>query len=359
MNNISTCPHFAHCSGCAIPLEETPPIWESALEFFKKFSIYPSLQISKSRHWRLKAKLAVRGTHDNPIIGLFKEGTHEAISIPHCQVHHPSINQAVEIVRQAIQESKISIYNDSSGLLRYLQFFVERETGKIQLTLILNAEATDPTIDRFCQNLLQLHPWHSLWINFNPQKSNRILSSSWQKIFGSDRLTQSIKGIRIPFHPGAFAQAHLDLFEVLLQTVNTWVPPNSRIVELFAGVGVIGLSLLQNCQKLLLIENNPFAEIPSLPKCSHLIQDANLFDDFDSYDVAIVDPPRKGLGPTLLKKLSQAKKLRLIYISCGFESFQRDCLELTAAGWSLKQAEGFLLFPGTNHVETAALFEIS
>src|SRR4051812_48539604 len=109
MNIISTpqCLHFKNCSGCEISLNETPLVWNSALLFFKQYSVVPEMNISNCCEWRMKAKLAVQGTFENPKIGLYKKGTHEAFSIPHCLVHHPSINRAVLIVKEALAFAKL------------------------------------------------------------------------------------------------------------------------------------------------------------------------------------------------------------------------------------------------------------
>ena len=48
----------------------------------------------------------------------------------------------------------------------------------------------------------------------------------------------------------------------------------------------------------------------------------------------------------------------LVYVSCGFASFERDCDALVGSGqWTLKRAEGFNFFPGSNALETLAVFE--
>jgi 23S rRNA (uracil1939-C5)-methyltransferase len=347
-----------------MPLQDTPIVWDAILSFFSSFGITPHLYRSLSKGWRLKAKLAVRGTSNNPLIGLFQRGTHEVCSIPYCQVHHPSINRAVFILDEMIKKSKISIYDETAqrGLLRYFQLFVGRDTGLVQLGIVLNDFSLSPEVEKFCKQLDQ-PIWHSIWVNFQPEKNNRVLGFAWQKICGEEYLYQPLLDQIIPFHPGAFAQAHLELFESLIKTIQSWVPSNTRIVELFAGVGVIGMFLEPTCKRLLLIENNPFAELSFRArlkqsiKCEYRVQDAGQFQDFDSFDTLLVDPPRKGLGPTLLQKLSDANNLRLIYVSCGWESFQKDCQILISSGWFLEKAEGFLLFPGTNHVEILALFE--
>ncbi len=99
--------------------------------------------------------------------------------------------------------------------------------------------------------------------------------------------------------------------------------------------------------------------------------------------VLIVDPPRKGLedevldelckpfnpkqpmveSPTLLAFSDEAVNWtndvkRLIYVSCGFDALARDCDRLlsSAGGWTLESATGYVLFPGSNHIETLCVF---
>ena len=53
-----------------------------------------------------------------------------------------------------------------------------------------------------------------------------------------------------------------------------------------------------------------------------------------------------------------ARLSRLVYLSCGFAAFQRDCDALVKSGeWRLTHAEGFNFFPGSDHVETLAVFD--
>jgi tRNA/tmRNA/rRNA uracil-C5-methylase (TrmA/RlmC/RlmD family) len=85
--------------------------------------------------------------------------------------------------------------------------------------------------------------------------------------------------------------------------------------------------------------------------CLHLLKEK-------SVETVIVDPPRKGLDLSLLKALGEAENIcNLIYVSCGWGSFQRDCMLLLSDGWQLKEAEAFLFFPGSNHLEILAFFE--
>lgn len=82
------CPHFSECSGCVIEKDLTsPPILTDAAEFFTKdlgLPLLPSTFLSV-HGWRLRARLAVRGPPQKPIIGLYSAGTHKAIDLTDCR----------------------------------------------------------------------------------------------------------------------------------------------------------------------------------------------------------------------------------------------------------------------------------
>jgi len=359
MNNPSHCPHFSHCSGCELTDIYNPPVWKEALAFFREEGIEPDFVHEGFSQTRLKAKLAVRPGPETkpetrPAIGLFKKNTHEVFSIPNCLVHHSAINRAALIIKEEIVIHNILPYreNPPSGTLRYIQFFVDRASGRIQLVLVANHGDLIP----FCKALLKHDLWHSIWINEQSDQTNRILGNTWKLIYGEPFLWQTLNGISIPFHPGAFSQTHLPLFEKMLKKIETWVHPEDRVLELYAGVGAIGLSIRHKAKQLTLLENNPFAHLSfqqmkiDIP---YLCIDAKSAD-FSNCDLLIIDPPRKGLDKEIAPKIDAS---RLIYVSCGFESFKRDAKQLLSLGWKIKEATGYLLFPGTNHVETLALFE--
>lgn len=361
MKEFSTnpCPHFPACSGCTLGQDLlNPPVWQQVLSFFRGH-LEPRLITDGFLSTRFKAKLAVR---PGPEIGLFRKHSHEVVSIPQCKVHHPSINLGAALVKKEIEAHRFPLYREipPSGLLRYIQLFACRDTGKIQLVLVLNAPNRTPEIDSFCQSLLQHDLWHSLWLNFHPTESNRVLGSAWHQIAGEPFLRQTLNGIPIAFHPGAFSQSHFPLFEQMLRTLDSWTAPEKKILELYAGVGAIGLALSRKAPCLDLVENNPFARLsfensnPPPHLQYHCLDAAEAAPLIEEDQLIIADPPRKGLDAPILERLCSIKKGRLLYVSCGFESFQRDAEKLLSAGWTFSRAEGYLLFPGTNHVEILA-----
>ena len=75
-------------------------------------------------------------------------------------------------------------------------------------------------------------------------------------------------------------------------------------------------------------------------------------------DVVIVDPPRKGLEPALRAGLCAHPPTRLVYVSCGLESFLEDARALLATGRvTLGALEAWAFLPFTDHVEVLARFD--
>lgn len=360
MNELSTlnCPHFGACSGCVLSKNmDTPPIWEDVVKYFNQPI---SLEVGLMHGWRTKAKLAIRGTAEAPKIGLFQAGSHTIQTIPCCVAQHPSINHAVSILEQAIRWEKISIYNEKTGLLRYAQFFVDLATQKIQLVLVV--QEMDPSLYRLTKRLLEKDVWQSIWFNVQPSKMNRIFGDQWIHSSGEAYLNQTLVGAPFLFHPASFAQAHWTLFEKLALYVVEQVPQGTKLVELYAGVGAMGCLAASRCASVQLVENNPFS-FASFQAISHRKNVMYHLEDASASgarildaDCVLVDPPRKGIDAPLLRALEKHAG-KLIYVSCDFTSFVRDCDQLLKNGWVLTGGKGYLLFPGTNHVEVVALLE--
>lgn len=372
--NDILCPHFNICSGCTLNVAvDSPKVLDEAKHYFQQRGMSSYQLIADSpTGWRCRAKLAVRGQTIDPHIGLYREGTHNVVDIPFCKVHHPQINRSVELIKRWIIEENIQPYNELSfhGTLRYVQLVVERATGRVQVSLVINGHKQLTKSFKRLWDMEGPNFWHSLWANYNTNKTNVIFGSEWKLFHGEPLLWETFGRTKVCFQPASFAQANLDLFDKMLKRITDIVPAKSSVVEFYAGVGVIGLCLAHKCSRVHCIEINPLAEAcfqesrAKLGEESHKItfhtgKASDFLDLLRDCDTIIVDPPRKGLDQTLLKSFkSQQGPKKLIYISCGWPSFQKDCDALLEAGWKLVEAAGYLFFPGSDHIETLAVFSL-
>ena len=367
---LSTCPHAAVCSGCLLGTER--PLTEKALFFFKEqgFKDYSVVQ-GRTTGWRTRAKLAVRRQRGALCCGLFRRGSHEVVSIPHCLVHHPKINDALPVL-YALPPRKAYDECSGEGQLRYVQFMVERTSGRVQLSLVLNLPNFESSLvhdwELWAKNLFSKEPdrWHSFWINLQPKPTNTIFGPQWKLVCGQPLMWEELCGQQIPLLPTHFSQANLGMFERLLDDLLLLLPKNQRVVDLYGGMGVIGCVVAPKCQNVTIVESSPGSQEPFLEakrklpagtSIRHIVGDVDdNLDVLDEASAVIVDPPRKGLSRPVLEALKEKQVERLFYISCRFDTLERDAQALMEGGFSISWARSYLFFPGTDQIETLVLF---
>jgi 23S rRNA (uracil1939-C5)-methyltransferase len=152
--------------------------------------------------------------------------------------------------------------------------------------------------------------------------------------------------------------------------VHESVSDGARVAEYYCGVGPIGLGLLRRAAHVAFVESAPGAvrglELGLAARPATERARAAVFADEASAalaalyraDVAIVDPPRKGLDAALVAALAAAPPARVVYVSCDVDSLRRDLALLRAPGrLRLASLEAWALFPNTEHVETLAVLD--
>ena len=71
-------------------------------------------------------------------------------------------------------------------------------------------------------------------------------------------------------------------------------------------------------------------------------------------DIVIVDPPRSGMHPRVVKQLSELRPDKLLYVSCNPRTQARD-IELLSGAWVAGPSHPVDMFPHTHHVENVML----
>jgi len=328
----------------------------------------------KTAGFRHRARLAIRGRLGSPKVGLFELNTHRVVHIPNCSVHHPLINRVTAVVRRALVDAGVTSYSEAAhlGLARYLQVVIERSSQSAQVVLVGSCATPEPLAA--CLDLIRAQlgsELHSLWFNSNCERSNTILGPGFQNWCGPAAVIERFAGgAPVYFPPGAFGQSNLDLFERIVEHVREEIPAGARVAEFYAGVGTIGLSVLDRASEIRMNEVSAQslhglelglaqlgaadrAKVSVVPGTAGAARLAG-----SEADVVIADPPRKGLDAELTEQLSEQPPARFVYVSCGLESFVDDTARLVS-GDKLRLAAltAYNLVPFTDHVETVARFE--
>jgi tRNA/tmRNA/rRNA uracil-C5-methylase (TrmA/RlmC/RlmD family) len=371
-----SCPHRPPCPGCPRFGERgIAPAARGALDALAHAHGLPDVSVisGQTAGFRLRARLAIRGRLGSPKLGLFESGTHRVVHIPHCSVQHPLINRVAAVVRRTLVDARVTSYSDKAhlGLARYLQVVVERSSQTAQVVIVANSGTVEPL--RVCFDLIRERlgsDLHSLWFNANVERSNTILGPDFRNWCGPAAVVERFGGAAVHYPPGAFGQNNLGIAQSIIEHVRAQIPQGAQVAEFYAGVGAIGLSVLDRAGEIRMNEVSPqslqglelgLAELDARnrAKVSVLPGSAGAARLAASgAQVVIADPPRKGLDPELTKHLCEDPPERFVYVSCGLESFLNDAARLTSGGkLRLAALTAFDLLPFTEHVETVACFE--
>lgn len=217
------CKHFDSCGGCTIKGNFTNiPTVKKAQLFFQSEGV-KSFPIHLSNHigWRTHVKLAVQplSKWGGLKFGLYKPGTHEVEAIPDCQVHHPRINEAIDVLKAEASALGVKGYqprtdrSEPSGELRYVQLSVERSSNRVQLVLVWNSptfKEADQTLPRLVKRLKSRYDlFHSITANFQTSSGNTIFNfnaKSWKVLWGPQFVKEKIGEATFLFRPQIFRQ---------------------------------------------------------------------------------------------------------------------------------------------------------
>jgi tRNA/tmRNA/rRNA uracil-C5-methylase (TrmA/RlmC/RlmD family) len=325
----------------------------------------------------------VRGRPRSPKVGIFEAGSHRIVDIPRCGIHHPLINEVARAVKSVLHATGTRPYVDAShqGLVRAIQVVVDPAVDGINGTDGAGERAqvvvvTNDTTPDSAQTLLEelrtelAGRLHSLHWNGQPERSNTIIGTYWCTVFGPEALEQNAAGVRVFYPPGAFGQSNAIMAMRLIRNLYEWIPAGARIAEFYAGVGAIGLGLVD---RAILTRMNELGEhslaglragVDAL--AARLRAKVEVYSGdaaaclgmLEGCETAIVDPPRRGLDPAVCDALARWSGERIVYVSCGIDSYLADCEALLASGrWRLAEQVAYGFFPFTEHIETLARFE--
>lgn len=335
----------------------------------------PEFSESVGFGYRHRARLSVRGEPGAPKLGIFEEGSHRLVHIPDCPLHHPSIEAVAHAIIEISGRLRVPPYreNEHHGLVRTVQFAVERATGKVQVVLVLKAPPDAPLQElgpaiALAADLGEQHLVHSLWFNFQPERSNTLLGPVFRHIAGPEAFEDVSGGARVFYPPGAFGQANPEEHDRAVAEIHARVG-DEPVAEFYAGVGTIGLGLAARGARVVFNEVAPGSlqglerGLAALPGHRATVRPGpagaavGVLSDVGEEATVIVDPPRKGLDGPLLEALAAGAVQRLLYLSCGLDSFERDAERLQSGSMRLVSLRGYPYFPFTEHVETLARFE--
>ena len=345
-------------------------------DIIPKDKIYPIIKSPQDKQYRHKIQFPARQTKNSKriLLGYFKKNSHDLTNIKYCPMQPEIINEMAQFIRDNFE---LDCYCEKThkGLLKNVITRISSHNNDILLTLVLNCSQNDfinyeNSIFRFFKKIMaKFNSIKGCFVNFNPQKSNKILGNETIKVLGQDFIIEKLENKSYKIGATSFFQVNPKSAVNLFNVVKDNIKPNSTILDAYGGVGAIGIFVSSGANKITLVEENENAilmanenfKINNIENYEILSGDAKVhFLNFEKenrkFDYVILDPPRSGCekeGLEAIIKLTQ----NIIYVSCNPQTLRRDMLLLINKGFKPKFVQGVDLFPYTHHIESVVLFE--
>lgn len=306
-------------------------------------------------------------------LGIYEPGSHKLIDLRHCREHDPRLNPLLEAVRAGVTRHHLPVYHEGrgKGFLRYLLARVLPDGRQLVCFVTPHADGgwQESLVALAGELRVALPELLCVAQNLNPTQGNTVLGAQTNLLEGQFHVPCRFLETPVAVSSTSFLQANLGLFRLILEDLSRWVAgfaAQIRVADLYCGCGAIGLSVTRN-QPLFLLESEHASQLPLMEaaradgreeivvtrgRVEECLTSLELFEP----ELVIVDPPRKGLDPSLVEALGLLRPRALAYLSCNPRSLARD-LELLLAdpAWRVESVRGYDMLPGTEHLETLAL----
>lgn len=376
--SVPDCAAYPRCGGCSgrhMTYEATLEAKRQQVEdCFRRIGgieteVSPVLGMDKPFRYRNKTSLPAGGTAQDPVLGFYAPRSHAVIPAPACPNAMPPANEIASAFLSWMKLYHVEPYREEtrSGLIRHLVIRVNRK-GESMVTVAANG-STLPHARELISRLTPLGTV-SLWLNENRAATNVILSDTFHLLYGKNTLTDMLFDLTFELSPASFFQVNPVQTEKLYQTAVdlAQLKETDLLCDVYCGAGTITLTMARRCRAAVGIEIVPAAvenakrnaAANSISNVSFLAGKAEeelprLVADGLRPDVIVVDPPRKGLDPAVIRAMAQAGPSRLVYVSCNPATLARDAWLLKEEGYLVRKVQPVDMFCWTSGVETVCL----
>jgi len=290
-------------------------------------------------------------------LGFLREGTHAVCDAAQTKQLLPETDQVVTQIGQRLIRS-----NDRSVL--YIDIAENIDADQRVLHIRLRHRRATEAVAAWATACALSGIAHSTRgsklaqvVSGRPTVSDRVSALTRDAGAGDKRLQR---------HARSFFQGNRYLVPTLVSAVCRRVTAGP-VLDLYAGVGLFAVALASHGLEAITavehdvsartdLEANTTGVWPQISVVGTSVEEFLVRRSDAIAGTVIVDPPRTGLSPTVVERLSVRGVSHVVYVSCDVATFSRDVRRLREAGYEVGEIEAFDMFPNTAHIELLATF---
>lgn len=362
------CPYFYRCGGCqyqhadyARQLEWKRDILVETLQRTAKVKAdHVQIHSAEPYQYRNRTRLKVRPGPDFAI-GYHRFGTNELLPVSDCPISSP-------LIRKAITAAWKNGQAHCPEGLREIQFFADHADDKLLVEFYTERDIAAQSLQSFAEALRSELPAIAGIVVFsttaNMEDEDRApIALSKQAgqgaAFGESSLEYITAAGTFRVSAGSFFQTNRFLVDELVKTA-IGEARGTTALDLYAGTGLFSVPLAKTFDRVIAVEASEFSfadlqhNVPSNVRAIQATTQKYLenIPRKSKLDLALVDPPRSGMGQHTSQMLGRMGVPHITYVSCDPATLARDLLVLSGSGYRIESAHLVDLFPQTFHMET-------
>ena len=393
------CPIFEECGGCQWQHFNYPRQLQTKRQFvvdalqrighLTEVTVQPCLPSPNPYAYRNKAMPVISMRDGHFISGIYEPRSHHLIPYHSCPIQGDAINDLIQKVLQKIDRSGLTPYQEKkhTGFLRHLTLRQGYKTGELLLAFITRTEVPDERLQkpsvlpeemdqilpRIARELMEEVPGLvGVLQNVNPSRTNIVFGPTTALLAGRDHYYEIIDGLKLKVSLKSFLQVNTDQADMLHTIVREALGEPARkkkwgtVLDLYSGIGTLAMAVADKAEYVVGAEEvGPAVEDA---KFNAALNQKNNIDFLEGdvaqilmglkdkglaqIDAAILDPPRKGVLPEVLARITALRPERLVYVSCDPSTLARDLALLVKHGFTVDWIQPLDMFPQTYHVES-------
>jgi len=365
------CPYFTTCGGCQLQhvsyqkqLEWKHNKVKSDLRRLGGINIpvHPPSGMNNPYRYRNKAGVSINIQQYSAKAGFCQQGSNRLVDIEDCLIQHPSNVKTVNMVRRTLNEL---LPNYSNKIRKTLSGIVSRASF-LENNVILVLEITEEVeknkdwLNMLADKILSA-AGNSVTGIIAAYKGKR---NEYTTIRGDSHLLEISGGFYFRLSPHSFFQVNSNQAEILYETALRYAGVPHTAFDLFCGTGTMAHYLGKVSSKVFGLDSEQAAINDAIYNARLNGQEhihfyrgkaekkVDLLLKGNRPATVVVDPPRGGCNPELLKAIAAAGPEHLVYISCNPATLARDLSYLQKIHYTPIETQPVDMFPHTSHIET-------
>ncbi|MCD7773623.1 MAG: 23S rRNA (uracil(1939)-C(5))-methyltransferase RlmD [Ruminococcus sp.] len=369
------CNVYKRCGGCSFRHLSYPAELSAKQSFVRDaFERIGGLEIPLDEisgcdeiyHYRNKAQYPVCERDGKLACGFYSKRSHRVVDNNCCLLQPEVFNEIAERTVELLGVSGFTAYNEQSGRGDVRHIYIRSGYYTKEIMLCVVAAKNDKRFKSALRELPESFPQiKSIVLNINPDRTNVVLGKRNELLFGKTYITDTICGNKVLISPHSFYQINTPQAEKLYAQVSEYadLSGNETLLDLYCGIGTIGMSLYDSVNKLIGVEIVPDAVKNAKENarlngfdaqfiCADAAEGAaRLIKSGQTPDVIVADPARKGCDKQTLDAMISMLPEKIVMVSCNPSTAARDIKYLCENGYKAVKGRAVDMFPRTAHVE--------